>query len=88
VSANTVQPKITEEKTAAKTTRLDRGHVRLEPTAPLTPGEYAVVLRPVANHTPQNQSGQDAAKQSTAAADPLFYAVWDFTVPAPAAVAK
>jgi hypothetical protein len=88
VSANNVQPKITEEKTAAKTTRLDRGHVRLEPTASLTPGEYAVVLRPLANHVPQNQTGQDAAKPSTAAADPFFYAVWDFTVPAPAAAAK
>jgi hypothetical protein len=98
VGANgaTALPKITEDRTPVKSTRLAPGHVRLEPTMPLAPGEYAIVLRPVAAQaaqsaqaiqTPQvpqalqSQNAQPNMSVQAAGMQQLFYAVWDFSVP-------
>jgi hypothetical protein len=92
VGANgaTALPKITEDRTPVKSTRLAAGHVRLEPAMPLAPGEYAIVLRPVATQAaqsaqmPQALPSQNAQANMTAQAasmQQLFYAVWDFSVP-------
>jgi hypothetical protein len=101
VGANgaTALPKITEDRTQVKSTRLAPGHVRLEPTMPLAPGEYAIVLRPVAaqaaqsaqaTQTPQmpqaalpSQNAQANMSMQAAGMQQLFYAVWDFSVPTP-----
>jgi hypothetical protein len=96
VNGATALPKITEDRAQVKSTRLAPGHVRLEPTMPLAPGEYAIVLRPVAAQaaqsaqaaqmaqTPQPMQNQIAQANMTAQAasmQHLFYAVWDFSVP-------
>jgi hypothetical protein len=80
-----------------KSTRLAPGHVRLEPTMPLAPGEYAIVLRPVAAQAAQSaqaiqapqmpqalpsQNAQANLSVQAAGMQQLFYAVWDFSVPA------
>jgi hypothetical protein len=41
---------IDEERTPLKTTRVARGHLQIEPVAPLAPGEYGLVLRPTKAH--------------------------------------
>jgi hypothetical protein len=95
VGANgaTAMPKITEDRTQVKATRLAPGHVRLEPAMPLAPGEYAIVLRPVATQSPQaaqtpqmlqalpSQNAQANMSAQAAAIQQLFYAVWDFSIP-------
>jgi hypothetical protein len=96
VNGATALPKITEDRAPAKSTRLAPGHVRLEPAMPLAPGEYAIVLRPVASQAAQSaqaaqtpqmpQSMQNQIAQANMAAQAasmqhLFYAVWDFSVP-------
>ncbi len=70
------QPKsmIDEERTPLQTTRLERGHVQLEPAAPLAPGEYGLVLRPTRADKPKKGVAQTGAEQS------VFYSVWDFSV--------
>jgi hypothetical protein len=98
VGANgaTALPKITEDRAQVKSTRLAPGHVRLEPTMPLAPGEYAVVLRPVATQqaaqpaqaaqtpqAPQSQNAQANMSAQAASMQQLFYAVWDFSVTSP-----
>jgi len=96
VGGATALPKITEDRAPVKSTRLAPGHVRLEPAMPLAPGEYAIVLRPVAAQaaqsvptaktaqTPQPMQNQIAQANMSAQAGSmqhLFYAVWDFSVP-------
>jgi len=97
VGGATAPPKITEDRTLVKSTRLAPGHVRLEPAAPLAPVEYAIVFRPVASQaartaqeapTPlapqaaQNQSAQVNVSAQAVTVQRLFFAVWDFSVPA------
>jgi hypothetical protein len=38
---------LAEERVPIRSTKLHRGDIQIEPTRPLDPGEYAVVLRPV-----------------------------------------
>jgi hypothetical protein len=40
--------KVVEDRVSAKITRVARGHAELAPSAPLPPGDYAIVLRPIA----------------------------------------
>jgi hypothetical protein len=98
VGANgaTTLPKITEDRAQVKSTRLAAGHVRVEPAMPLAPGEYAIVLRPVAVQSaqsaqtaqtpkapqaPPSQNAQANMSVQAAGVQQLFYAVWDFSVP-------
>jgi len=68
------QSMIDEERTLLQTTRLERGHMQLEPAAPLAPGEYGLVLRPSRADKPKKGVSQTGAEQS------VFYSVWDFSV--------
>jgi hypothetical protein len=68
------QSMIDEERTPLQTTRLERGHMQLEPAAPLAPGEYGLVLRPTRADKPKKGASQTGAEQS------VFYSVWDFSV--------
>ena len=68
------QSMIDEERTPLKTTRLSRGHLQIEASAPLTAGEYGLVLRPVKAHKPKKGESQSEAEQG------VFYSVWDFSV--------
>jgi hypothetical protein len=82
VAGATMPPKITEERTQVKFTRLSADHLRLEPAVPLAPGEYAIVVRPVAPQRVQIQSDPSKMNLQAAGMQQLFYAVWDFSVPA------
>jgi hypothetical protein len=68
------QSMIDEERTPLQATRLGRGHMQLEPAAPLAPGEYGVVLRPTRADKPKKGVSQSGAEQG------VFYSVWDFSV--------
>ena len=68
------QSRIDEERMALQTTRMERGHVQLEPAAPLPPGEYGLVLRPTGADKPKKGVSQTGAEQG------VFYSVWDFSV--------
>ena len=68
------QSMIDEVRTPLKTTRLSRGHLQIEAAAPLTAGEYGLVLRPVKAHKPKKGESQSEAEQG------VFYSVWDFSV--------
>ena len=71
------QSAITEDRTEIKTTSVGRGHVFIEAAAPLTSGEYGVVLHPVKSHKNSNSAGAGLTAEQT-----IFYSVWDFSVPA------
>ena len=68
------QSMIDEERTPLRTTRMERGHMQLEPAAPLPPGEYGLVLRPTGADKPKKGVSQTGAEQG------VFYSVWDFSV--------
>ncbi|MGZ4732300.1 MAG: hypothetical protein ACXVZH_09170 [Terriglobales bacterium] len=69
------QSMIDEERTLLKVTRMERGHLQIEPAAPLAPGEYGIVLRPTKAHKPKKGVSQSQAQQG------VFYSVWDFSIP-------
>ena len=68
------QSMIDEERTPLQTTRMERGHVQLEPAAPLPPGEYGLVLRPTRADKPKKGVSPSGAEQG------VFYSVWDFSI--------
>ncbi len=68
------QSMIDEERTPLQATRLGRGHMQLEPAAPLAPGEYGLVLRPTRADKLKKGVSQTGAEQG------VFYSVWDFSI--------
>lgn len=74
---NEKQSAITEDRTEIKTTLVGRGHVIIEAAAPLTPGEYGIVLHPIKAH-----KGSTSTGTAPTAEQAVFYSVWDFSVPA------
>jgi len=64
---------ISEDRWPSHCNKEDRGFYVLRVDAPLEPGEYAVVLRPVKGHKDAS-SGLGGHAQ-------VFYSVWDFSVP-------
>ena len=75
MGAGEPQSMIDEERTPLKSARLERGHLQIEPAAPLPPGEYGLVLRPTKVHKPKKGASQSQAQQG------VFYSVWDFSIP-------
>ena len=69
------QSMIDEERTPLKVTDMERGHLQIEPAAPLAPGEYGIVLRPTKAHKPKKGVSRSQAQQG------VFYSVWDFSLP-------
>ncbi len=74
VGPGQAQSMIDEERTPLQTTRLERGHMQIEPASPLAPGEYGLVLRPTKADKPKKGMSQSGAEQG------VFYSVWDFSV--------
>jgi hypothetical protein len=70
------QGAITEKRIEVKVSRLDRGHLTLEPPTPLPAGEYGVVFRwvSVRNPVPPSSAGSPQTTQPE-------YLAWDFSVP-------
>lgn len=66
--------KITEERITTTTEHIERGHVQIEPKAPLEPGEYAVVLRAL-HPGKRSQGSLGGGAEAT-----IFFGVWDFSV--------
>jgi len=66
--------KVTEDRVPARADRVGPGLVQIQPSAPLTPGEYGLVLRPI--HAGKRSKGSlgGPAEQN------VFYSIWDFTV--------
>jgi hypothetical protein len=64
---------ISEERWPARVDKEERGFYILHVNAPLEPGEYAVVLRPV--------KGYKATPSAFGGGAQVFYSVWDFSVP-------
>jgi hypothetical protein len=66
--------KVAEDRLPARADRVGPGLVQIQPSAPLTPGEYGLVLRPL--HAGKRSKGSlgGPAEQN------VFYSVWDFTV--------
>lgn len=69
-----------EDRVPAKVEKLSEGDYNVSPQSPLLPGEYAVVLRPVAKD--KKFSGGDVARGQGPGL--MFNAVWSFQVPADA----
>lgn len=69
-----------EDRVAVKLEKLSQGNYNVSPQAPLLPGEYAVVLRPITKD--QKFSGGDVARGQGPGL--MFNAVWSFQVPADA----
>lgn len=81
------QSAITEKRMDVKSSQLDRGHVTLQPSAPLPPGEYAIVMRSVAvqnagpTATPATtQAGPTVAPAQASQPSQVEYMAWDFSV--------
>jgi hypothetical protein len=64
-----------EVRIPIQVTKLGRGHVVFQPSAPLPDGEYGLVLRSM---KPQKKAAMNYG--ATSAADILMYSVWDFSV--------
>ena len=65
----------TDTRIASTVNRLGRGHVQIEPSAPLDPGQYALALRPIAR-TKRISMGYGTVSQEWT----LMQTVWDFAV--------
>lgn len=75
---------IIEETVATESTRLDRGHYRVAPKAPLGPGEYALVLRP----TPEPKRSRRKTEASLGelmggSTTQILYLTWEFSIATP-----
>ncbi len=66
--------KITEVRVAARLTKMGRGDLTIEPAAPLEPGEYGLVLRPL--NPGKRSKGSIGGPAETNA----FFSVWDFSI--------
>jgi hypothetical protein len=64
---------IDEERWPCRVNKEERGFYVVRVDAPLQPGEYAVVLRPV--------KGYKAASSGLGGHAQVFYSVWDFSIP-------
>jgi hypothetical protein len=65
-----------EDRQPASVTKVASGHAQISPAAALTPGEYAVVLRPVSKN--KKFSGAEVAQGQGPGL--LFNSAWSFTV--------
>ena len=80
MSGNDTRSTITEEPVQIVVNALGRGHDVVEVPNALEPGEYGLVL-----HPKKSEKKSAADQQALNNAGNLFLAVWDFTVPDPAA---
>ncbi|HSC16871.1 MAG TPA: hypothetical protein VLI71_17210 [Gammaproteobacteria bacterium] len=73
---------IIEETVATQNTRLDRGRYRVTPQGELAPGEYALVLRPIAE--PARRRGRDneasLGELLGGSTSQILYLTWEFSI--------
>ena len=73
---------IIEETVATQSTRLDRGRYRVTPEGALTPGEYALVLRPI--EEPARRRGRDSeaslGELLGGSTSQILYLTWEFSI--------
>jgi len=79
---NEAYEKVTEVRLPVKIDRLARGHAEFEPSQPLEPGEYGIVLRAI--HPGKRSKGSlgGPAEQT------VFFSVWDFSIGSETASSK
>lgn len=77
---------IIEELVATELTRVGRGHYRVTPRSALHPGEYALVLRPIAETTRQRRRNKESSLGELlgGGTTQILYLTWDFSVAPPA----
>ncbi len=66
-----------EERVPTRVTKMGRGQMLVEPEKPLEPGEYALVLRPIAD---SKKPSKTALPDSSEGEKSMSGAVWDFAV--------
>ncbi len=67
-------PKFSEHRIPVTVQSLGRGHVRLTPQTPLSPGQYGITLRPQ-----KDDAAQTAAPALSGSGEP-WQSVWDFGI--------
>jgi hypothetical protein len=80
---------IIEESVATERTRLGRGQYRVAPRTSLGPGEYALVLRPIAESRRERRRNAEASLGELlgGSTSQILYLTWEFSIGAGAAVA-
>jgi hypothetical protein len=73
---------IIEETVATAATRLDRGRYRVAPEGALAPGEYALVLRPIAEPGRRRGRGTEASlgELMGGSTSQILYLTWEFSI--------
>lgn len=72
---------IIEETVATESTRLDRGHYRVAPKAPLGPGEYALVLRPtIEPKRSRRKTEASLGELLGGSTTQILYLTWEFSI--------
>lgn len=73
---------IIEETVATAATRLDRGRYRVAPQGALGPGEYALVLRPIAQTGRRRGRGSEASlgELMGGSTSQILYLTWEFSI--------
>jgi hypothetical protein len=73
---------IIEESVATENTQLGRGHYRVAPRMALGPGEYALVLRPIAETRRERRRNSEASLGELlgGSTSQILYLTWDFSV--------
>jgi hypothetical protein len=73
---------IIEERVDAETTRLGRGQYRVAPKSMLGPGEYALVLRPIAesNRARRRNSEASLGELLGGSTSQILYLTWEFSI--------
>ena len=79
---NEAYEKVTEVRLPVKIQRLGRGDEEFEPSQPLEPGEYGIVLRAI--HPGKRSKGSLGGP----AEKTVFFSVWDFSIGSESASAK
>jgi hypothetical protein len=75
---------IIEESIATESTRLGRGQYRVAPKAALPPGEYALVLRPIAESKRARRRNSEASLGELlgGSTSQILYLTWEFSIAA------
>jgi hypothetical protein len=74
---------IIEEPVAAQLTQMARGRYRIVLRAPVAPGEYALVLRPVEKSERERRRGAESslgALMGASGSAQILYLTWDFSI--------
>jgi hypothetical protein len=73
---------IIEEGVVTESTRVGRGQYRISPKAPLGPGEFALVLRPIPESKRQRRRNEEASLGELlgGSTSQILYLTWEFSI--------